>query len=150
MNNITKSKTRLAAIQVIFQSLINKKNIKEVKNEFDKYYRNTSLEINGKKIIYNKNFLSLLIEYYILTEQNFNFVNEINKFIKFKRTFEKWDYINKALMIMAISELKNSDYKKHNLIINDYIEISKSFMTIKDTKIINAVLDNFLKTQTNE
>ena len=70
---------------------------------------------------------------------------EINKLISFKRKFEKWDTINKAIMLVAISELKYSNNFKDKIILNDYLEISKSFVNLKDTKIINAILDKFIK-----
>ena len=45
---------------------------------------------------------------------------------------------------MAISELKNCDKNKSKIIINEYIELSKLFLNLQDTKIINAVLDKFI------
>ena len=65
--------------------------------------------------------------------------------ITFERKFEKWDTINKAIMLVAISELKYSNNFKDKIILNDYLEISKSFVNLKDTKIINALLDKFTK-----
>ena len=65
--------------------------------------------------------------------------------ITFDRKFEKWDTINKAILLVAISELKYSKNIKYRIILNDYLEISKSFVNLKDTKIINAILDKFIK-----
>ena len=65
--------------------------------------------------------------------------------ITFDRKFEKWDTINKAILLVAISELKYSKNIKYKIILNDYLEISKSFVNLKDTKIINAILDKFIK-----
>ena len=45
---------------------------------------------------------------------------------------------------MAISELKNCDKHKKKIIINEYIELSKSFINLQDRKIINVILDKFL------
>ena len=74
-----------------------------------------------------------------------NTSQEINKFITFDRKFEKWDTINKAILLVAISELKNSKNIKYKIVLNDYLEISKLFVNLKDTKIINALLDKFIK-----
>ena len=41
MDNKIKSKTRLAAIQIISQQLVNNQDIESIKNDFDKHYRNT-------------------------------------------------------------------------------------------------------------
>ena len=44
MDNKLKSKTRLAAIQLVSQQLINNQDIESIKDDFDKYYRNTKLD----------------------------------------------------------------------------------------------------------
>ena len=144
MDNKLKSKTRLAAIQLVSQHLINNQDIKNIKDDFDKYYRNTKIDKSSEKIEYNINFLSKLINYY----KKINIINtyqEINDLITFDRKFEKWDTVNKAILLMAISELNNSKNIKYKIILNDYLEISKSFVNLKDTKIINAILDKFIK-----
>ena len=144
MDNKLKSKTRLAAIQLVSQQLINNQDIKKIKDDFDKYYRNTKIDKTSEKIEYNINFLSKLVNYY----EKINIINiyqEINDLISFDRKFEKWDTINQAIMLVAISELKYSKNIKYRIILNDYLEISKSFVNLKDTKIINAILDKFFK-----
>ena len=144
MDNKIKSKTRLAAIQLVSQQLINNQDIKNIKDDFDKYYRNTKIDKSSEKIEYNINFLSKLINYY----KKINIINtyqEINDLITFDRKFEKWDTVNKAILLVAISELDNSKNIKYKIILNDYLEISKSFVKLKDTKIINAILDKFIK-----
>ena len=144
MDNKLKSKTRLAAIQLVSQQLINNQDIKNIKDDFDKYYRNTKIDKSSEKIEYNINFLSKLVNYYKKINIK-NISQEINKFITFDRKFEKWDTINKAILLVAISELKYSKNIKYRIILNDYLEISKSFVNLKDTKIINAILDKFIK-----
>ena len=144
MDNKLKSKTRLAAIQLVSQQLINNQDIKNIKDDFDKYYRNTKIDKSSEKIEYNINFLSKLVNYY----EKINIINiyqEINDLITFNRKFEKWDTINKAILLVAISELKYSKKIKYRIILNDYLQISKSFVSLKDTKIINAILDKFIK-----
>ena len=144
MDNKLKSKTRLAAIQLVSQHLINNQDIKNIKDDFDNYYRNTKIDKSSEKIEYNINFLSKLVNYY----EKINIINiyqEINDLITFDRKFENWDTINKAILLVAISELKYSKNIKYRIILNDYLEISKSFVNLKDTKIINAILDKFIK-----
>tara|TARA_Y100000590_G_scaffold464810_1_gene635207 strand:+ start:919 stop:1362 length:444 start_codon:yes stop_codon:yes gene_type:complete len=143
MDNKLRSKTRLAAIQLVSQQLLNKEDIDSIKNDFDKYYRNTVIDENLEKIQYNINFLSKLITYYKLI--NFDILSkEINQLINFERKFEKWDVINQAIISMAISEIRNSENKKIKIILNDYIEISKSFVNLKETKLINSILDKLI------
>ena len=144
MDNKLKSKTRLAAIQLVSQHLVNDEDIEFIKDDFNVYYRNTKIDTSSDKIKYNINFLSKLVNYYKKINIK-NISQEINKFITFDRKFEKWDTINKAILLVAISELKYSKNIKYRIILNDYLEISKSFVNLKDTKIINAILDKFIK-----
>ena len=146
MDNKLKTKTRLAAIQLVSQQLINNQDIEIIKDDFDKYYRNTKIDKSSEKIEYNINFLSKLVSYYKKINSK-KLSQEINSFITFERKFEKWDTINKAIMLVAISELKYSNAFKNKIILNDYLEISKSFVNLKDTKIINAILDKFIKSK---
>ena len=143
MDNKLKSKTRLAAIQLVSQQLINNQDIETIKDDFDKYYRNTEIDNSSEKIQYNVNFLSKLVGYFkIINPQDIS--QEINNLIKFDRKFEKWDTINKAIILIAISELRNSEKEKIKIILNDYIEVSKSFVSIKETKLINSILDKLI------
>ena len=143
MNNKLKSKTRLAAIQLVSQHLINNQDIEYIKDDFDKYYRNTIIDEGSEKIEYNLSFLSKLISYFKTTDFN-TLSKEINSNIKFDRTFEKWDNIIQAIILISISEIRNSSKEKIKIILNDYIEISKSFVNINETKLINSILDKLI------
>ena len=143
MDNKLKSKTRLAAIQLVSQHLINNEDIELIKDDFDKYYHNSIIDENLEKVKYNMNFLSKLILYF--KKVDFKILSkEINSIIKFDRQFEKWDVINQAIIIIAISEIRSSEKNKIKIILNDYIEISKSFVSLKETKLINSILDKLI------
>ena len=143
MNNKLKSKTRLAAIQLVSQHLINNQDIEYIKDDFDKYYRNTVIDEGSEKIEYNLIFLSKLISYFKITDFK-TLYKEINSKIKFDRKFEKWDNIIQAIILISISEIRNSSKEKIKIILNDYIEISKSFVNINETKLINSILDKLI------
>ena len=143
MNNKLKSKTRLAAIQLVSQHLINNQDIEYIKDDFDKYYRNTIIDEGSEKIEYNLIFLSKLISYFKITD--FKILSkEINSKIKFDRKFEKWDNIIQAIILISISEIRNSSKEKIKIILNDYIELSKSFVNINETKLIKSILDKLI------
>ena len=146
MDNKIKTKTRLAAIQLVSQQLVINQDIETIKDDFDKYYRNTQLDNTSEKIEYNVNFLSKLVNYFKTIDIE-NVSEEINKLIKFDRKFEKWDTINKAIVLVAVGELRNSEKEKIKIILNDYIEISKSFVNLKATKFINAILDKMINAE---
>ena len=143
MNNKLKSKTRLAAIQLVSQHLINNQDIEYIKDDFDKYYRNTIIDEGSEKIEYNLSFLSKLISDFKITDFK-TLSKEINSKIKFDRKFEKWDNIIQAIILISISEIRNSSKEKIKIILNDYIEISKSFVNINETKLINSILDKLI------
>ena len=143
MDNKLKSKTRLAAIQLVSQQLINNQDIEYLKEDFDKHYRNTVIENNSDKVQYNVNFLSKLVDYYKKINKLY-ISEEIDNLINFDRKFNKWDTINKAIILVAISEMRNCEKEKIKIILNDYIEISKSFVNLKESKLINAILDKML------
>ena len=143
MDNLIKSKTRLAAIQILAQQLINDHDIETIKEDFDKFYRNTIIDDNLEKIKYNVNFLTKLI--FFFKKLNYESISkEIDSIINFDRKFDKWDTIIKAIVLISISELRNSDKEKVKIILNDYINISKYFVTIKETKLINSILDKLI------
>ena len=143
MQNKIKSKTRLVAVQLLAQHLINNVEIEILKNDFDKNYRNTILADGLEKVQYNINFLSKIIKFYKKIDFDLT-VKKINNIISFDRKFEKWDTINQAIILISFSEICSSDKKNIKIILNDYIEISKSFVTTKETKLINLVLDKLL------
>ena len=143
MNNIIKFKTRMTAIQLVAQQLIDYKDINLIKDDFDKYYKNTVIYENADIVQYNDAFLLKLISFYQKT--NFqDLSNEINNIIDFNRKFEKWDTITKSIILVSISELRNSKKEKIKIILNDYLDISKSFVNIKETKLINSILDKLI------
>ena len=146
MDNKIKSKTRLAAIQLVSQHLVNNQAIESIKNDFDQHYRNTQIDNSSEKIQYNVNFLTKLVNFFKMIDIK-NISEEINTIIKFDRKFEKWDTINKAIILVTISELRNSEKNKIKIILNDYLEISKSFVNLQDMKFINAILDKMINEQ---
>ena len=143
MQNKIKSKTRLVAVQLLAQHLINNVEIEILKNDFDKNYRNTILADGLEKVQYNINFLSKIIKFYKKIDFDLT-AKKINNIISFDRKFEKWDTINQAIILISFSEICSSDKKNIKIILNDYIEISKSFVTTKETKLINLILDKLL------
>ena len=148
MNNLMKSKTRLTFIQIIFENLSTKNDIFEIFNTFNINYKSTHVDnfFDKKKIKFefNSNFLKKLISYYNDYTKSNNYLDSINKFINFDRNFEKWDIINKSIFLAALSELNNIEDNKFKIVLNDYLNISKSFIEDKEIGIINAVLDKMI------
>ena len=148
MNNLLKSKTRLAFIQIIFQYLSNKNDVFEIFSSFELNYKSTYIENfhNKKKIKfeYNSNFLKKLITYFADYKNSNNYSLLINKFIDFDRKFEKWDKINQSILLAALTELVNTDENKFRIIFNDYLNVGKSFINESELGVINAIIDKII------
>tara|TARA_A100001011_G_scaffold318717_1_gene338551 strand:+ start:7734 stop:8189 length:456 start_codon:yes stop_codon:yes gene_type:complete len=148
MQNYLKSQTRLAFVQFIFQSEIIKLDTIESADEFQKYFYNSNIAIMGEKkdfkLKFNKNFLKKLSENYINNFDKKKIIIQLNKYIDLDRKFEKWNNVLKSLIFALISELEISEDKKVKIILNDYINISKSLVSSKETKLMNAIIQKFI------
>ena len=151
MNNQLKSKTRLTYIQIIFQHLSTNINIEEILHSFEQNYKGKIIEnFNDKKKIifeFNSNYLIKLVNFYIKFIKSENYILKINKHIDFDRKFDKWDLINKSILLAALSEIKYTDTSKFKIVLNDYLNISKSFINKFEIGIINAILDKLINDQ---
>ena len=144
-----KSKTRLAIIQYIFLVLSRKNDDSEkIKQEFDNYfYGKTFSNISDNNIFeinYNKIFFSKLSNNFNKFYKKEDVSKNLNKIIDFDRKFEKWDLINKAIIISILSELSFTVKEKIKIVLNDYLNLAKNFVTINEVKMINAVVDKYL------
>tara|TARA_B100000674_G_scaffold365088_1_gene307619 strand:+ start:521 stop:988 length:468 start_codon:yes stop_codon:yes gene_type:complete len=153
MQNFTKSQTRLAFIQFIFQSeFLNLEKNNNI-DEFQNYFYNSNIATIGNKkefkIKFNKNFFKKLCENYSNHFDKKNTVDQINKFIDLDRKFERWNIVLKSLIFAIISELQNSEDKYIKIILNDYINISKSLVNLKEIKLMNAIVQKYLNEKKN-
>ena len=149
MNNRLKFKTRLSFIQIIFQHLSTKNDIKDILDIFDKSYKGTFVDNFNKKdkikFEFNSPFLKKLVNLYIQYIAIENYLHSINKHINFDRKFEKWDIINQSILLAILSEIHQAEVSKIKIIFNDYLNISKSFIGKSDLGFINGVADNIIK-----
>ena len=153
MQNFTKSQTRLAFIQFIFQSeFLNLEKNNSI-DEFKNYFYNSNIAIIGNKkefkIKFNKNFFKKLCENYFNYFDKKKTVDQINNFIDLDRKFERWNIVLKSLIFAIISELQNSEEKNIKIILNDYINISKSLVNLKEIKLMNAIVQKYLNEKKN-
>ena len=150
MQNFTKSQTRLAFVQYIFQLEFSNTEILDNQSieDFQKHFYNTNIAlIDDKKefkLKFNKNFLKRL---YVSFQNNINkktINQELNNFININRKFEKWDNILKSIIFAIIAELLITEKNKFKIVFNDYLNISKSLVSQKETKLINAIIQKYI------
>ena len=148
MQNFIKSQTRLAFIQYIFQSEFLNADVFPSIEDFQKHFYNSNIAIIDEKkefkLKFNKNFLNKLFNNYKTNFDKNNIIKDINTYNSIDRRFEKWDNILKSLIFAIISELNITDEKKIKIVFNDYLNISKSLVSLKETKIINAIIQKYL------
>ena len=148
MQNFIRSQTRLAFVQYIFQSEFSNSDTSPDIQDFQEHFYNSNIAIIDEKkefkLKFNKNFLNKLFLNYKKNINKKKLINDLNNIINLNRKFEKWDNILKAIIFAIISEILITDKKKFKIVFDDYLNISKSFVTIKETKLINAIIQKYI------
>ncbi len=148
MQNYIKSQTRLAFVQYIFQNEFLNTDCTEGINDFQKHFYDTNIAIIDEKketkLKFNKNFLNRL---FLSLKNNIdkkNITEDLNDFISINRRFEKWDNILKSIIFAIIAELLITEKNKVKIVFNDYLNISKSLISQKETKLVNAIIQKYI------
>ena len=148
MQNYTKSQTRLAFVQYIFQNEFLKTDSLESIDDFQKHFYDTNIAIIDEKkeikLKFNKNFLNRLFSSLKNNIDKKNIIEDLNSFIDINRKFEKWDNILKSIIFAIIAELLITEKNKFKIVFNDYLNISKSLVSQKETKLINAIIQKYI------
>ena len=148
MQNYIKSQTRLAFVQYIFQNeLLNTDSCENIE-DFQKHFYDTNIAIIDEKkeikLKFNKNFLNRLFSSLKNNIDKKNITEDLNGFIDINRKFEKWDNILKSIIFAMIAELLITEKNKFKIVFNDYLNISKSLVSQKETKLINAIIQKYI------
>lgn len=72
-----------------------------------------------------------------------------NKYIKKGWNVERLSLVDKAIIYVAIYEMTYTDTPK-KVAINEAMELSKKYSDLNVKKMINAILDTYLKVMNNE
>jgi len=148
MQNYIKSQTRLAFVQYIFQNeFLNADSLESI-DDFQKHFYDTNIAIIDEKkeikLKFNKNFLNRLFSSLNNNINKKNITEDLNGFIDINRRFEKWDNILKSIIFAIIAELLITEKNKFKIVFNDYLNISKSLVSQKETKLINAIIQKYI------
>ena len=148
MQNYTKSQTRLAFVQYIFQNEFLNANTSESIEDFQKHFYDTNIAIIDDKkefkLKFNKNFLNKLFSSLKNNIDKKKIIEDLNSFININRKFEKWYNILKSIIFAIIAELIITEKNKFKIVFNDYLNISKSLVSQKETKLINAIIQKYI------
>ena len=148
MQNYIKSQTRLAFVQYIFQNeFLNADSLESI-DDFQKHFYDTNIAIIEEKkeikLKFNKNFLNRLFSSFKNNIDKKNITDDLNGFIDINRKFEKWDNVLKSIIFAIIAELLITEKNKLKIVFNDYLNISKSLVSQKETKLINAIIQKYI------
>ena len=148
MQNYIKSQTRLAFVQYIFQNeFLNADSLESI-DDFQKHFYDTNIAIIDEKkeikLKFNKNFLNRLFSSFKNNIDKNNITEDLNGFIDINRRFEKWDNILKSIIFAIIAELLITEKNKFKIVFNDYLNISKSLISQKETKLVNAIIQKYI------
>ena len=148
MQNYIKSQTRLAFVQYIFQNEFINTDSSEGIEDFQKHFYDTNIAIIDEKkefkLKFNKNFLNRLFYSFQNNIDKKIIIEDLNRFIDINRKFEKWDNILKSIIFAIIAELLITEKNKFKIVFNDYLNISKSLVSQKETKLINAIIQKYI------
>ncbi len=148
MQNYIKSQTRLAFVQYIFQNEFLNTDSSESIEDFQKHFYDIDIAIIDEKkefkLKFNKNYLNRLFSSLKNNIDKKNIVQDLNSFIDINRKFEKWDNILKSIIFAIIAELLITKKNKFKIVFNDYLNISKSLVSQKETKLINAIIQKYI------
>ena len=148
MQNYTKSQTRLAFVQYIFQNEFLNTDSSESIEDFQSHFYDINIAIIDEKkefkLKFNKNFLNRLFSSLKNNIDKKNIIQDLNSFIDINRKFEKWDNILKSIIFAIIAELLITEKNKFKIVFNDYLNISKSLVSQKETKLINAIVQKYI------
>ena len=148
MQNYIKSQTRLAFVQYIFQNEFLSTVPSEGIDDFQKHFYDTNIAIINEKrefkLKFNKNFLNRLFSSFQKNIDKKIIIEDLNRFIDINRKFEKWDNILKSIMFAIIAELSITQKNKFKIVFDDYLNISKSLVSQKETKLINAIIQKYI------
>ena len=148
MQNYIKSQTRLAFVQYIFQNEFLNADYLESIDDFQEHFYDTNIAIIDEKketkLKFNKNFLNRLFSSFKNNIDKKNITDDLNGFIDINRKFEKWDNVLKSIIFAIIAELLITEKNKLKIVFNDYLNISKSLVSQKETKLINAIIQKYI------
>ena len=132
--------SRILIIQTIysFDILDNKKDIKQIASDYVNYYKS---KYPNKKL--NVEFYEELINFIIHNISNID--NKIHSNLEKNWKLERLPKLVLSILRSGIGELLHVNNSNVAVIINDYLQITKSFNHLEELGFINSILDKIVK-----
>lgn len=135
---------RLAAVQALYQQQLSGNSLAQVKSEFLEHYAGAKLD--GDQFVKPDEAHWLLVVDGV-EQYGWQMDNRINDAIHTAqpdRKTENIDILLRLIMRCGCFELDNQ-VSEMPIIINDYVNIAKAFYQLKESSLINGVLDRIAK-----
>ena len=133
---VSKSAARIAAVQIFYNTIISKRNISDVFQDYIISFKG-DLENEFEIKSLNEEYLNSLVLGF-----NIDLNKEIEKLLNNEWKIERISAVDKAILFAGIIEL-NLDNNLTNNIISEYIEIAEQMGG--EVKFINKILDKISK-----
>lgn len=139
-----KSAARLMAVQAVYQSFTDDKDMRLIAEEY--LHFRSGMEVEGEKLVEpDRELFSAILRG--VSERR----NDLNELIaaNHKRDEEKkatLELLLQAILLCGAYELMANVKTDIGVIINDYVEVTNAFYEGGESKLVNAVLDAISKT----
>jgi N utilization substance protein B len=140
-NHKGKSAARLLGVQILFEMEINGKNTKTVVKRLTEDYLKEISQLN-KNEISDKDYLIKILNGVSLNQNKID--NDIKENLN-NWSLSRIDSVSRAILRSACFEIHECDDVPPRVIINEYVNISKSFFSEKEPNFINGILDSIVK-----
>ena len=136
-----KSAARLLGVQILFEMEINGKNTKTVIKRLTKSYLKEISELNNDEVS-DKGYLIKILNGVSLHQEKIDkdIIENLNNW-----TLSRIDSVSRAILRSACFEIHECLDVPPKVIINEYVNISKSFFNDKEPNFINGILDSISK-----
>lgn len=132
--------SRLSGIQAIYQKNQTDENILTIVSQFENYHFSPLVlqtSVQPDYALFCSICKGVDKNYTFLKEKIVNYMNE-------NWQFDRLPQLSISILLCAIYEIFFEQTPK-KVIINEYISLSKSFLDLKETQFINAILDKIVK-----
>lgn len=136
-----KSAARLLGVQILFEMEINGKNTKTVIKRLTESYLKEISELNNDEVS-DKGYLIKILNGVSLNQEKIDkdIIENLNNW-----TLSRIDSVSRAILRSACFEIHECLDVPPKVIINEYVNISKSFFNDKEPNFINGILDSISK-----
>jgi N utilization substance protein B len=128
-----KINTRLLLTQIVYQQHLRQQPLPVVVKEYLLHH------LNANPKHYHRDFFDTMVHF--LTDQHASLEKKLRTYETETWRYERMDPVLLGILMVGMAELLAQPETPTNVIIHEYIELSKDFLTDKDAKFVHALLD---------